>query len=184
MPPYTAWPRSMLADDARLPVFVDSDIDTFQIDARKVEQGNQRQDPPDYPVHLVIGRGYRQPSWRSAVVAVSRWSNACQAHLAEWRGRKVGTYGRTGCFSFSGQQEPELRRGWRILTDDENARGDCYRFHNNTGAVETRGMIFPTHIGANLRMSEFQAALLTAQMTRLEAQARTRDANGAYLTSS
>lgn len=186
VPPYTfvATINAVLMMRA-LPVFVDSDIDTFQIDARKVEQAINGKTRLIIPVHLggsaadidtvmEIGR-------RRGVTVVE---DACQAHLAEWRGRKVGTYGRTGCFSFQASKNLNSGEGGAILTDDETLLETCYRFHNNSRSRRNTGDDFSyRNIGANLRMSEFQAALLTAQMTRLEAQARTRDANGAYLTS-
>ena len=109
--------------------------------------------------------------------------DACQAHLAEWRGRKVGTYGRTGCFSFQASKNLNSGEGGAILTDDETLIETCYRFHNNGRGRRNTGDDFSyRNSGANLRMTEFQGALLTAQMTRLEAQARTRDENAAYLT--
>jgi perosamine synthetase len=109
--------------------------------------------------------------------------DACQAHLAEWRGRKVGTYGRTGCFSFQASKNLNSGEGGAVLTDNEELVETCYRFHNNSRGRRNTGSDFSyRHTGANLRMTEFQAALLLAQMTRLEAQSRTRDENAAYLT--
>ena len=186
VPPYTfiATINAVLMMRA-LPVFVDSDIETFQIDARKVEQAINGKTRVIIPVHLggsaadldtilEVGR-------RRGVTVVE---DACQAHLAEWRGRKVGTYGKTGCFSFQASKNLNSGEGGAILTDDEALVETCYRFHNNSRGRRNTGDDFSYRsIGANLRMTEFQAALLTAQMTRLEAQARTRDANAAYLTS-
>ena len=186
VPPYTfvATINAVLMMRA-LPVFVDSDIETLQIDARKIEQAINGKTRLILPVHLggsvadldtimEIGR-------RRGVTVVE---DACQAHLAEWRGRKVGTYGRTGCFSFQASKNLNSGEGGAIITDDEALVETCYRFHNNSRSRRNTGDDFSyRNIGANLRMTEFQAALLTAQMTRLEAQARTRDANGAYLTS-
>jgi dTDP-4-amino-4,6-dideoxygalactose transaminase len=185
VPPYTfvATVNAVLLLRA-LPVFVDSDLETFQIDARKVEQAITGRTRVIMPVHLggsaadldtimEVGR-------RRGVTVVE---DACQAHLAEWRGRKVGTYGRTGCFSFQASKNLNSGEGGAILTDDEALIETCYRFHNNGRGRRNTGDDFSYRgAGANLRMTEFQAALLTAQMTRLEAQTRTRDANGAYLT--
>ena len=185
VPPYTfvATINAVLMMRA-LPVFVDSDIETFQIDARKVEQAINGKTRVIMPVHLGGSAAdldtIMEIARRRGVVVVE---DACQAHLAEWRGRKVGTYGRTGCFSFQASKNLNSGEGGAILTDDEALVEACYRFHNNSRGRRNTGDDFSyRNIGANLRMTEFQAALLTAQMTRLEAQARTRDANGAYLT--
>lgn len=185
VPPYTfvATVNAVLMMRA-LPVFVDSDIETFQIDARKVEQAITNNTRLVVPVHLG-----GSAADLDTIMAVARRrgitvvEDACQAHLAEWRGRKVGTYGRTGCFSFQASKNLNSGEGGAILTDDEALLETCYRFHNNSRSRKNAGDDFSyRNIGANLRMTEFQAALLGAQMTRLEAQARTRDENGAYLT--
>ena len=185
VPPYTfvATINAVLLMRA-LPVFVDSDIDTFQIDAHKVERAITGNTKLILPVHLggsaadldtVLDVGRRR--------GVTVVEDACQAHLAEWRGRKVGTYGRTGCFSFQASKNLNSGEGGAILTDDDELVETCYRFHNNSRSRRNTGDDFSYHNpGANLRLTEFQAALLTAQMTRLQEQARTRDANAAHLT--
>jgi perosamine synthetase len=185
VPPYTfvATVNAVLMMHA-LPVFVDSDIETFQIDARKVEQAITGSTRVIMPVHLGGSAAdldtIMEVARRRGVTVVE---DACQAHLAEWRGRKVGTYGRAGCFSFQASKNLNSGEGGAILTDDEAFVEACYRFHNNgRGRRNTGGDFSYRNTGANLRMTEFQAALLTAQMTRLEAQSRTRDENGAYLT--
>jgi dTDP-4-amino-4,6-dideoxygalactose transaminase len=185
VPPYTfvATINAVLLLRA-LPVFVDTDIDTFQIDARKVERAITGTTKAILPVHLggsavdldtilEVGR-------RHGIIVVE---DACQAHLAEWRGRKVGTYGKAGCFSFQASKNLNSGEGGAILTDDDEFIESCYRFHNNSRGRRNTGDDFSyRNIGANLRLTEFQAALLTAQMTRLQEQARTRDANASHLT--
>ena len=185
VPPYTfvATINAVLLLRA-LPVFVDSDIETFQIDARKVERALTGNTKMILPVHLggaaadldtilEVGR-------RRGVTVVE---DACQAHLAEWRGRKVGTYGKAGCFSFQASKNLNSGEGGAILTEDDDLIERCYRFHNNSRGRQNAGDDFSyRHIGANLRLTEFQAAILTAQMTRLQEQARTRDQNAAHLT--
>ncbi len=185
VPPYTfvATVNAVLMMRA-LPVFVDSDIETFQIDARKVEQAITGNTRVIIPVHL--GGSAADLDTIIAVAqrrGVTVVEDACQAHLAEWRGRKVGTYGRAGCFSFQASKNLNSGEGGAILTDDEALVETCYRFHNNSRSRRNTGDDFSyRNTGANLRMTEFQAALLAAQMTRLESQTRTRDENGAYLT--
>jgi len=185
VPPYTfiATINAVLLLRA-LPVFVDSDLETFQIDGRKIEQAINGNTRIILPVHLG-----GSAADLDTVVDIARRRNvtlvedACQAHLAEWRGRKVGTYGRTGCFSFQASKNLNSGEGGAIVTDDEALVEACYRFHNNSRSRRNTGDDFSYRsTGANLRMTEFQGALLTAQMTRLEAQARRRDENGAHLT--
>ena len=115
VPPYTfvATINAVLLMRA-LPVFVDSDIETFQIDARKIEPAITGNTRVIMPVHLGGSAAdldtILEVSQRRGVTLVE---DACQAHLAEWRGRKVGYVWQDRLLQFSGQQEPELRRGWR-----------------------------------------------------------------------
>lgn len=185
VPPYTfvATINAVLMMHA-LPVFADTDTDTFQIDAHQIERAITGRTKLILPVHLggsaadldailEIGR-------RRGVTVVE---DACQAHLAEWRGRKVGTYGKAGCFSFQASKNLNSGEGGAILTDDDALVETCYRFHNNSRGRQNTGDDFSYRdTGANLRLTEFQAALLTAQMTRLQDQARSREANAARLT--
>jgi perosamine synthetase len=186
VPPYTfvATVNAVLLLHA-LPVFVDSDRETFQIDASRMEAAFTPRTRAIIPVHL--GGAAADLDTITKTVGerdIAIVEDACQAHLAEWRGRKVGTYGRTGCFSFQASKNLNSGEGGAILTDDEALIEACYRFHNNSRGRRSTGSDFTyRRAGANLRMTEFQAALLLAQMTRLEAQSQTREQNAAYLTS-
>jgi dTDP-4-amino-4,6-dideoxygalactose transaminase len=185
VPPYTfiATINVVLLQHA-LPVFVDTDIETFQVDATKIEAAITERTAAMIPVHLGGGTADMD-----AVLRLARKhklpviEDACQAHLAEWRGRRVGTFGDTGCFSFQASKNLNSGEGGAVLTDDDELAEKCYAFHNNS-----RGGRIPGHDfsyrgqGANLRMTEFQSSLLMAQMTRLEAQTKTREQNAAYLT--
>lgn len=187
VPPYTfvATVNAVLLRHA-LPVFVDTDVETFQIDARKVAAAITDRTRVVMPVHL--GGAVSDLDTILAAAAARRVpvvEDACQAHLAEWKGRKVGTYGLAGCFSFQASKNLNSAEGGAILTRDASLLDACYRFHNNSRGRATAGTTDFSYrgVGANLRLTEFQAALLLSQMTRLESQARTRDDNGAYLSS-
>ncbi len=186
VPPYTfvATVNAVLRQYA-LPVFVDTDPETFQMDARKLEAAITPRTRAIIPVHL----GGNACDLDAILAIASRHNvpvleDACQAHLAEWRGRKVGTYGLAGCFSFQASKNLNSGEGGAILTNDEDLRERCFAFHNNGSGFRSIGSNFTYHsTGCNLRMTEFQAALLTAQMTRIEAQAKARTENAVYLTS-
>ncbi|HVX67345.1 MAG TPA: DegT/DnrJ/EryC1/StrS family aminotransferase [Bryobacteraceae bacterium] len=185
VPPYTfvATVNAVLALNA-LPVFVDSDPETFQIDARKIEAAITGRTAAILPVHL--GGSAADLDTILAVAARRKLpvvEDACQAHLAEWRGRKVGSLGTTGCFSFQASKNLNSGEGGAILTSDEALLDRCFAFHNNGRGRKTAGYDFSYRAGGlNLRMTEFQAALLEAQMTRIETQARTREGNARYLS--
>jgi perosamine synthetase len=185
VPPYTfvATVNAVLLMHA-LPVFVDTDIETFQIDARQIETAITPRTRAIIPVHLGgsaadLDTILRVASRRGIPVI----EDACQAHLAEWRGRKVGTYGSTGCFSFQASKNLNSAEGGAVITSDKALLETCYRFHNNSRGRGGNGTDFSySRTGANLRLTEFQAALLLAQMTRLQEQSNTREQNAAYLT--
>src|SRR5438270_6979135 len=186
VPPYTfiATVNVVLRQYA-LPVFVDTDPETFQMDARKLEAAITPRTRAIVPVHLGGNAcdldAILQIAARRNVPVLE---DACQAHLSEWRGRKVGTYGQAGCFSFQASKNLNSGEGGAIITDDEDLRERCFAFHNNGSGFRSISSNFTyASSGCNLRMAEFQAALLNAQMTRIEAQAKLRTANASYLTS-
>jgi len=186
VPPYTfvATVNAVLLNHA-LPVFVDSDLESSQIDAKKIEAAISERTTAMIPVHL--GGNVAD---LDAIMEISRRrkipvvEDACQTHLGEWRGRKVGTYGATGCFSFQASKNLNSGEGGAVLTNDDELAEKCYAFQNNSRARRTAGYNFTYRgtRGANLRLAEFQAGLLLAQMTRIEAQARTREENAQHLT--
>jgi dTDP-4-amino-4,6-dideoxygalactose transaminase len=184
VPPYTfvATVNAVLLRGA-LPVFVDSDLETFQIDARRIEAALTDRTRVLLPVHL----GGSAADLDAILPLAQRRSlpvleDACQAHLGEWKGRKLGTLGRAGCFSFQASKNLNSGEGGAIVSDDAAFIEACYTFHNNSRTRATSGDNFSYRgTGGNFRLTEFQAAVLQAQMTRLEAQSRTREENAAYL---
>jgi dTDP-4-amino-4,6-dideoxygalactose transaminase len=108
--------------------------------------------------------------------------DACQAHLAEWRGKKVGTLGDLGCFSFQASKNLNSGEGGAILTNDDRLAELCEIFHNNGHLMSSPWQKYAMN-GCNHRITEVQGALLGQQLTRLEAQTKTRSENAAYLTS-
>jgi dTDP-4-amino-4,6-dideoxygalactose transaminase len=186
VPPYTfiATINAVLLFHA-LPVFVDSDRETFQIDPKKIEAAITPRTAAIMPVH--IGGSAAD---LDAILAVAEKRNlpviedACQAHLGEWRGKKLGTLGAAGCFSFQASKNLNSGEGGAILSNSPELIEKCYAFHNNSRGRKAAGYGFSyASRGVNLRMTEFQAALLMAQMSRLEEQSRRREQNAQYLTS-
>ena len=169
-----------------MPVFVDIDPETFQIDAERIEAAITDRTAAIMPVHIGGSMANMDP-----IIAVAEKHNlpvvedACQAHLAEWRGKKAGTLGTIGCFSFQASKNLCSGEGGAVLTDDDELANKIYAFHNNCRArkVDSYKFIYRPTRAANFRMTEFHGALSAAQMTRLERHARTRDENAKYLTS-
>lgn len=184
IPPYTfvATVNVVLLQHA-LPVFVDTDLETCQIDATKLEAAITPRTRAIIPVHMggsVVDM--------DKVLAVAKKQNvaviedACQAHLAEWHKRKVSTLGDLGCFSFQASKNLNSGEGGAILSNNTELIERCRSFHNN-GRWKGEGGFSYGRNGANLRLTEFQAAILLEQLTRLDEQSRTRERNADYLTS-
>ncbi len=133
VPPYTfvATINAVLMHHA-IPIFVDTDPETFQIDARKLESALTEQTACIIPVHL--GGSAADMDTILAVAAkhkVPVVEDACQAHLAEWRNKKVSTLGDLGCFSFQASKNLNSGEGGAILTNSDKLYEECRSFQNN-----------------------------------------------------
>jgi dTDP-4-amino-4,6-dideoxygalactose transaminase len=183
--PYTfiATVNAILAHYA-LPVFVDTDLETAMIDAGKIEVAITPRTRCILPVHL---GGYMADMDRIMEISKRRGipvvEDACQAVLSEWRGKKASTLGQLGCFSFQKFKNLAAGEAGAVMTDDDTLYRRAYGYHSHYRTPPNEGRSDPaaSRNGINLRMAEFQAALLLAQMTRLEQQGRTREQNAAYL---
>lgn len=185
VPPYTFVATvNVVLQQYALPVFVDTDPETFQIDARKLDGAVTSRTAAIMPVHM--GGSVADLDTVLSVAAkrsVPVLEDACQAHLAEWKGQKVGTFGKLGCFSFQASKNLNSGEGGAIVSQDPGLIDACYAFHNNSRRRATVGNDFSyVKRGLNLRLTEFQASLLLSQMKRLNMQSEKREKNAAYLT--
>ena len=183
VPPYTfiATVNVVLLHHA-LPVFVDTDPRTHQIDAAKIEAAITPRTRAIMPVHIAGA-----PADLDAILRVANSrrlpvvEDACQAHLAEWRGKPVGAHGAVGCFSFQASKNLNCGEGGCLVTNSDAHIHAASAFHNNGAALHGPSGDARAGHGCNLRMTEFQASVLLSQMERIEAQAKRRTANAAYL---
>ncbi|MGB2806407.1 MAG: DegT/DnrJ/EryC1/StrS family aminotransferase [Sedimentisphaerales bacterium] len=168
-----------------LPVFADTDPETFQINPDKIEERITENTRAILPVHIL-----GLPANMDKINAIAKKHNlvviedACQAWMAEWRGKKCGTVGDLGCFSFQNSKHLPCGEGGAVIGNDDQIMDRCYSYHNcgrPFGSVKgTSG--YPI-IGTNRRMTEYQAAILLSQIKRLEKDAQKRTENADYLTS-
>jgi perosamine synthetase len=183
LPPYTfvATVNAVLLQYA-LPVFVDTDRETFQIDARRIGAAVTKRTRTIIPVHLGGAAADMDLILQEARARGLRvLEDACQSHLAEWRGRKVGTLGDLGCFSFQASKHLNSGEGGALVGSDAGLIEHCRSFHNQgRGQAETTSFSY-TRRGDNRRLTEFQGALLLTQLARLEEQSQVREANARYL---
>jgi dTDP-4-amino-4,6-dideoxygalactose transaminase len=170
-----------------MPVWVDIDPMTFQIDPEKIKEKITPRTKGILPVHIC---GY--PSDMPAIMKIAKEHNlfvvedCCQAHLAEIDGKKVGTTSNAGCFSFQGGKCLPIGEGGAILTNDTDYYHRLYSYHNYGYASGTApGQIssITSFILANkIRMSEYQAVIGLCQLEKLEEQHKLRNENATYLS--
>ena len=188
VPPYTfiATVIAILQTGA-MPVFVDTDPETFQIDAEKIEAGITPRTRAILPVHIL---GF--PADMIRIMEIAKKYNliviedACQAWLAEIDHKKAGTFGLAGCFSFQNSKNIPIGEGGAIVSDDDNFIDRCYSYHNYGNPYGTMvGEVGSGTImaGTKLRIAEYQAAIGLAQLKRLDAQTTKRHVNAEYLKS-
>jgi len=186
VPPYTFMATvTVVLLHYALPVFVDSNRESFLMDPAKLEAAITPRTKAIIPVH--IGGNVADMDRILAVAEKHKIpvvGDACQAHLAQWRGRSAGSWGTTGCYSFQLSKNLCSGEGGAILTNDEAAADACFAFHNccrhrpnGRGAANYR---FGRN--GNFRMTELQGALLLSQMQGLEERAQLRSENAAHLS--
>lgn len=170
-----------------MPVFIDVDPETFQMDPEKIEEKITPNTRAIIPVHIL-----GLPCDMDRIMKIARKHNliviedACQAWLAEIDNKKVGSFGNAGCFSFQNSKNIPMGEGGAIVSDDEEFMDRCYSYHNYGnpyGSVAGEVGAGTLRIGTKLRLSEYQAAIGLAQMERLEQQTETRNLNATYLKS-
>ncbi|MFC2124815.1 DegT/DnrJ/EryC1/StrS family aminotransferase [Bacteroidota bacterium] len=168
-----------------LPVFVDSDPETFLLDPNKIEEKITDRTTAILPVHI-----YGLPCDMDKINAIAQKhdlkvvEDACQAWSAKYKGKNAGTLGDLGCFSFQNSKHLPAGEGGAIIGNDDNIMDRCSAFHNCGRPVGSmpRTSAYPVR-GSNRRMQQMQALILMSQMKRFEQDAATREKNAAYLDS-
>lgn len=183
VPPYTfiATASSVLSVSAT-PVFVDIEPHSLNLDPTKIEAAITPRTKAIIPVHIAGCPadldGVREVAGRHHLRVIE---DAAQAHAAEWNGRKVGAIGDAGTFSFQASKNLNAGEGGIIITDDEEVADRIWSVHN-VGRTRTGRWYEHPILGSNFRMTEWQAAILLAQLERLPEQTERRTENAAYLS--
>lgn len=184
VPPYTFIASASAAlQIGAIPVFVDIDPDTYNLDPNKIEAAITPKTKCILAVH--IGGG---PADMDGILAVARKhglkvvEDAAQAHGAAWKGKRIGALGDAGTFSFQASKNLTAGEGGIVVTNDPVVYSAAWSLHN-CGRVPEGKWYEHRILGWNMRMTEFQAGILLAQMTRLEDQMKVREENALYLDS-
>jgi dTDP-4-amino-4,6-dideoxygalactose transaminase len=183
VPPYTfiATASAALMIGA-IPVFVDVELDTLLIDPAQIDAAVTPRTRAIIPVH----HG-GSPADMDGVMAAARRhglkvvEDAAQAHGAAWRGTPVGSIGHVGTFSFQSSKPVNAGEGGMMTTNDDELDELLWSYRN---VGRRRGGEWYEHVrlGWNLRLTEFQAAVILEQMKRMPAQQAHRTEAAAYLS--
>jgi len=162
-----------------LPVLADLDRESYQLDPDDVERRVTENTKAIMPVD--IGG---QACNMDRIMGIAKKHNlkviedSCQAHLAEYKGKRLGTIGDLGCFSFQSSKTIACGEGGAILGNDEELMDKCYTVHNHGTSRRGRTEV----IGPKYRMNEFEAAVLLGQLPGVHERFARRNANAAHLT--
>lgn len=181
--PYTfiASASSILQANA-IPVFVDIDPDTLNIDPGCIEAAITDRTKAIMAVH--IGG---LPCDMDAITDLARRhglkviEDCAQAHGSEWRGKRVGSFGDVAAFSFQASKNLTAGEGGIVVTDDDEIGDRAWSIHN-VGRVKDGQWYEHPVMGSNYRMTEFQGAILLNQLKKLDAQTAKRNENALYLS--
>jgi dTDP-4-amino-4,6-dideoxygalactose transaminase len=184
IPPYTFIATSTIVLEANcVPVFVDIDPDTYNLDPEKIEQAITKRTKAIIPVHFA-----GQACDMDKIMAVAKKHNlkviedACHGHGAEYKGRKLGSIGDAGCFSFQSSKNLTSGEGGMVITNDEKLF-DMMNSLRNVGRIKGGQWYEHHNLGCNYRITQLQVALLSTQLKKLKEQTRKRHDNGTYLNS-
>ena len=157
------------------PVFADIDPDTFNIDPKKIEAAITPKTKAIIPVHL-----YGQPCDMDAIMDIAKRydlyviEDCCQAIGAEYKGKKVGTFGEFGCYSFYPTKNlGGMGDGGLLITNSDNLKDRAIALRNHGGAIRYHH----DEIGLNSRLDEIQAAILNVKLPYVDGWNKKRREN-------
>ncbi|SVA21251.1 uncharacterized protein METZ01_LOCUS74105, partial [marine metagenome] len=178
VPPYTfiATASAVLMANA-VPVFVDIDENTLNIDPELIEKAITEKTKAIMPVHIA-----GNPADMDRILAIgskygiSILEDAAQAHGAEWNNTKVGALGLGGIFSFQTSKNMTAGEGGAIISNDEGFYETCFSYHN---CGRTKGGEFYEHqfLGGNFRLNAMATSMLMPQIESIQDDMDRRDKN-------
>ena len=168
-----------------IPVFVDIDENTFNIDPKKIEQAITPRTRAIIVVHL-----FGLPADMAAIMKIARQHNlkviedAAQAPGSMYKGRRTGTMGDIGVFSFNQNKTISTGEGGVVVTDDDELaqRISLIRNHGEVVVENYPVQTIAGIIGYNYRMTELEAAVGIAQFKKLDKLTEHRIHLAEYLT--
>lgn len=148
------------------PVFAEPDINTYNIDPAKIEEKINKNTVAILPVHL-----YGKCCEMDKILDLAKTfdlkiiEDAAQAHGAMYKGKKAGTFGDVGCFSFYPTKNlGALGDAGAVVVENEHLAKKC-KIWRNYGSNKK---YYNEVLGYNSRLDEMQAAFLSAKLKKLD----------------
>jgi dTDP-4-amino-4,6-dideoxygalactose transaminase len=165
-----------------VPVFADIEPSTLNIDPDSAAAVMTRRTRAIVPVHIAgLPAGMERIRGLAGPRGIAVLEDAAQAHGAVWRGRKVGSIGDAGAFSFQASKNLPSGEGGIVLTSDDEVAARAAGIRD-CGRVEGRPFYEHHLLGYNFRITEMQTALLRSRLRHLETETELRWRNGQALT--
>lgn len=164
------------------PIFVDVNPKTYTMDPKDLERKITERTKAIIPVHL-----YGLMADMDSIMSIAdKYSilvieDAAQAHGSEFKGKRAGSIGIAGCFSFYPSKVMTTGEGGMITTND-NALASVLRSIRTHGQEWINGELLTTRIGGNYRMPEIEAAIGRIQLKKLPKFLEIRRRNAKILT--
>ncbi|MFX0187749.1 MAG: DegT/DnrJ/EryC1/StrS family aminotransferase [Candidatus Hodarchaeota archaeon] len=180
VPPFTfiATASSILQNNA-IPIFADIDNKTYTLDPDSISKRITNKTKAIIPVHLAGLTADMDP-----LLEIAKENNlyiiedACQAHGAKYKGKKVGSLGNFSAFSFYPSKNMTTGEGGMITTNNDKLAELC-RLIRHHG--EPSWYVY-NRLGWNYRMTEIQGAIGRVQLRKLDDYVKARNKNAQYLT--
>lgn len=179
--PYTDFGTiSAILTSRALPVLVDLDRASYQLDAALIEKKINKNTKAIIPVHMM-----GMPCEMDKIMAIAEKyklkiiEDACQANFAHYQGKQLGTIGDVGCFSFQASKQIACGEGGAIIGNNAALMDECYTVQNH--GTNRKGS--NVTIGPKYRMNEFEGAILMGQIASAKDRFQRRNDNANYLIS-
>ncbi len=173
---------SVVLETGAVPVFADIDPDIYTISLQSVQEKITEKTRGVIPVHFA-----GHPADMSSLKEIAKekelflLEDSAQAWGAEWKGKKVGTIGDCGVFSFQSSKNITSGEGGIVLTNRKELAAKISSYIN-CGRIPEKVWYEHYLLGSNFRITEFQSAILIAQLGRYERMRKKRESNALYLS--
>ncbi|MBY8979368.1 MAG: DegT/DnrJ/EryC1/StrS family aminotransferase [Candidatus Lokiarchaeota archaeon] len=177
---FVASASAVIATNA-VPIFCDIDPNTLVMDVNNIEELITERTRAIIPVHL----GGNPVNMEHLMALASNYDlkvveDCAHAHGSDFKGKKVGNWGDAGTFSFQASKVLTSGEGGAIICNSEELADNIYSYID---CGRKKNQYFYKHYsyGTNYRMTEYQAAVLRAQLKKFPDQHKLRNENALYL---